>query len=162
MITQNDGPDVLECNVDPYDEPGAGADDVCEGSVDVSIGGDVVDTGTVGTYNVTYDAADVCSNTAVQSVRTVEVVDTTPPDVFAELVPSSPSCDDDSDSGDDCSSDDSSSGPAALVVSYGATDLCDQDVDCTAVIVAECLADDDSDSDSDSDSGQPFVLVVSR
>lgn len=35
--------------------------------------------GSLGTYNVTYDVADAAGNKAVQVVRTIKVVDTTPP-----------------------------------------------------------------------------------
>jgi hypothetical protein len=62
-----------------YNEQGATATDNYDTSVTVTIGGDIVDTNTVGTYTVTYDATDANSNAATQVTRTVNVVDTTAP-----------------------------------------------------------------------------------
>ena len=156
IISLVDGPEVLECNVDPYNEPGAQGDDVCEGSVAVAIGGDVVDPSTVGTYNVTYDAADVCSNPADQAVRTVTVVDTIPPDVAADLIPVAPG-DDDEDSDSDS---DNGLPEGALLVAFGAADVCDGNPICTAVLEIDCHGDDDDD-DSDDDGGviEPIPVV---
>jgi hypothetical protein len=65
-----------------YVEPGATAsDDYCI-TDPVTIGGDVVDTGTPGTYYVTYDVSDCAGNPAVQVTRTVNVVDTTAPTII--------------------------------------------------------------------------------
>ncbi|HET8738017.1 MAG TPA: immunoglobulin-like domain-containing protein, partial [Pricia sp.] len=63
-----------------YIEPGYSAED----NVDGILTGDVIvvnnlDTHTVGSYTVTYDVSDNAGNAAEQQVRTVEVVDTTPP-----------------------------------------------------------------------------------
>lgn len=63
----------LSCGA-PYVEPGATALDACDGGVPVSIGGDTVDTGTVGVYTITYDAFDNEGNAAVQVTRTVNVL----------------------------------------------------------------------------------------
>jgi hypothetical protein len=82
VITLNgDAVMTLECHFDSYVEAGATALDACAGATAVTIGGDVVDTDTVGTYVVTYDAVDACGNHAVQVTRTINVVDTTPPEV---------------------------------------------------------------------------------
>ena len=83
VVTLNGDAEVtLECHFDTYTELGATASDDCDpGPIAVTIGGDVVDTDTVGTYVVTYDAVDDCGNHAAQVTRTVEVVDTTPPEV---------------------------------------------------------------------------------
>ncbi len=66
-----------------YDEPGATANDDRDGNLTSDIVIDSsVDTETVGTYHVTYDVNDSAGNSAVQMVRTVDVVlppDTTPP-----------------------------------------------------------------------------------
>jgi uncharacterized protein YjbI with pentapeptide repeats len=70
---------TLEAGVDTYTEPGANATDAADPSVAVTIGGDAVDTGTVGNYVVTYDAIDVFGNAAAQVTRTVNVVDTIAP-----------------------------------------------------------------------------------
>ncbi len=80
VITLNgDAMVTLECGVDAYTELGATASDACDPSVPVTIGGDVVDPGTPGTYTVTYDATDDEGNPATQATRTVVVQDTLPP-----------------------------------------------------------------------------------
>lgn len=56
-----------------YLEPGASANDSCEGDVPVIVGGDFVDTATEGTYIVTYDAMDSSGNNAPQRTREVVV-----------------------------------------------------------------------------------------
>jgi hypothetical protein len=53
-----------------YTEEGATAADVAD---TVTVGGDTVNTGVVGTYTVTYDATDAAGNHAVQVTRTVTV-----------------------------------------------------------------------------------------
>src|SRR5690606_15116412 len=62
-----------------YTELGATANDGCQAIGGVTIGGDVVDASTVGTYIVTYNITDAQGNTATQVTRTVNVVDTTDP-----------------------------------------------------------------------------------
>lgn len=73
-------PMTVECS-DPYLEPGATAADDCDGDITASIitAGDPVDSGTVGTYIVTYNVTDGAGNAAVEITRTVDVVDTTIP-----------------------------------------------------------------------------------
>ncbi|BCX47850.1 VonWillebr and factor type A domain-containing protein [Haloferula helveola] len=79
VLTLNGAADVtLECGVDSYTELGAGVTDNCDAGVSVVIGGDAV-ADTPGVYVVTYDATDASGNAATQLVRTVTVVDTTPP-----------------------------------------------------------------------------------
>lgn len=56
-----------------YAELGATAFDAHEGTTTVTIGGDIVNTSSAGTYHVTYDAVDLAGNHAVQVVRTVTV-----------------------------------------------------------------------------------------
>lgn len=65
-----------ECHF-PFTDPGAVAIDSCEGVKPVTVTG-TVDPNTVGTYTITYTASDSSSNVG-QSVRTVNVVDTTAP-----------------------------------------------------------------------------------
>ncbi len=71
---------TLEAGIFPYSELGTTVTDDKDASVTVLIGGDTVDAGTVGTYVVTYDATDAAGNMAAQVIRTVNVVDTTPPE----------------------------------------------------------------------------------
>lgn len=74
-ITLNGPSEVtLTAGVDTYTEQGATANDLCDPSVSVVVGGDVVDDSTVGVYVVTYDATDASGNSATQVTRTVNVV----------------------------------------------------------------------------------------
>jgi large repetitive protein len=73
-------PVTLECG-SPYTDAGATALDNCGGDLtgSIVIGSAAVDTGTAGTYVVTYNVSDGAANAAVEITRTVNVVDTTPP-----------------------------------------------------------------------------------
>jgi len=63
-----------------YIDAGATALDDIDGDItDLIITANSVDNTTVGTYNVTYDVTDSSGNPAVQVIRTVNLVDTTPP-----------------------------------------------------------------------------------
>ncbi len=79
------GASTINLNVgDTYNEQGATVTDSFEGDIsgNLVIGGDAVDTNTVGVYVVTYNASDSAGNSAAQVTRTVNVsaiVDTTPP-----------------------------------------------------------------------------------
>ena len=69
---------TVECG-GTYTELGATATDNCAPSPAVTIGGDAVNTAATGVYTVTYNASDGNGNGAVQTARTVTVMDTTPP-----------------------------------------------------------------------------------
>jgi len=58
---------------DSYQELGAAVTDNIDGSDEVTIGGDTVDTLTPATFRITYDAVDMAGNHATQVVRTVIV-----------------------------------------------------------------------------------------
>ena len=81
VISLVGGAVTLECNIDSYSEPGATALDACEGDMSGSVVIDAsnVNAGLPGVYAVTYDVVDAAGNAAAQVVRTVTVVDTTPP-----------------------------------------------------------------------------------
>jgi len=66
---------------DTYADAGAVAQDFEDGDISslVVVGGDIVDTGTVGTYVVTYNVTDSDGNAAVEVTRTVNVVSNEPP-----------------------------------------------------------------------------------
>jgi endo-1,4-beta-xylanase len=70
---------TAECAT-PYLDPGASATDSCEGPVAVSTTS-TVNTSQLGSYAVTYNAADEAGGQAAPVVRTVNVTDTTPPAV---------------------------------------------------------------------------------
>ena len=59
-----------------YADPGATASDDTDGdlSVGIVVGGDTVDTDTIGAYNVTYDVSDAAGNAAATVTRIVRVV----------------------------------------------------------------------------------------
>ncbi len=58
---------------DAYDDLGATATDAVDGNVSATTGGDAVNTNTIGTYTVRYDATDAAGNAATQVTRTVTV-----------------------------------------------------------------------------------------
>ncbi|HLK91410.1 MAG TPA: immunoglobulin-like domain-containing protein, partial [Polyangia bacterium] len=78
VITAN-GPLTMtvECATS-YADPGATANDACQGPVAVSTAS-TVNTSAVGSYAVTYTAADLAGDQATPVVRTVNVTDTTAP-----------------------------------------------------------------------------------
>ena len=59
-----------------YTDPGATASDDTDGdlSAGIVVGGDTVDTDTIGAYNVTYDVSDAAGNAAATVTRIVRVV----------------------------------------------------------------------------------------
>ncbi len=82
VITLNGSANVNLDLGDSYSDAGATATDNVDGDLTSSIvvGGDVVDTNTVGTYVITYNVSDAAGNAAVEVTRTVTVnPDTTPP-----------------------------------------------------------------------------------
>jgi hypothetical protein len=68
---------TVECATS-YTDAGASAVDACDGPDPVSTSSDV-NVGAVGSYAVTYTAADKAGDQAAPVVRTVNVTDTTPP-----------------------------------------------------------------------------------
>ena len=56
-----------------YTEQGATATDNYDTNLTVVVGGDTVDTSTVGTYMVTYNVSDAAGNAAIEVTRTVIV-----------------------------------------------------------------------------------------
>ena len=84
-----DNPQTIQAG-DPYTELGATAIDDVDGDISGSIVIDAtaVVTSALGSYEVTYDVSDAAGNAATQVIRTVDVVDTTPPVI--ELVGANP------------------------------------------------------------------------
>jgi hypothetical protein len=80
VITLNGGNVTLTVG-DSYAEQGATATDDRDGDItaDIVIGGDTVDTGTAGTYTVTYNVSDAAGNAATEVTRTVTVTAAPPP-----------------------------------------------------------------------------------
>jgi len=78
VITANGALDMtVECAT-PFTDPGATAQDACQGPVAVT-SDNTVDAGHVGDYTVTYTAADQAGGQATPVVRSVHVTDTTAP-----------------------------------------------------------------------------------
>lgn len=74
-----DNPFTLEVG-SSYSDPGATASDIHDGDLTSSISsGGSVDTSVLGANTITYDVTDLAGNTAIQAVRTVDVVDTEKP-----------------------------------------------------------------------------------
>ena len=72
-------PMIVECH-SAFSDPGATAHDACEGDSSATPSG-TVDPNTVGTYTITYTATDASGHAAAPVTRTVNVVDTTPPEI---------------------------------------------------------------------------------
>jgi len=78
VITANGPLDTtVECATS-YNDAGASANDMCQGSVTVA-SSSTVDVGHVGDYAVTYNASDAAGSAATPVVRAVHVTDTTAP-----------------------------------------------------------------------------------
>jgi hypothetical protein len=74
------GDNTINVNyADNYNEQGATWADTIDGSGNAVIGGDMVNTNTLGTYIVRYNYADSAGNIAAEVTRTVNVVDITKP-----------------------------------------------------------------------------------
>jgi large repetitive protein len=93
VITLNGANPINLLVGDTYTEPGATATDNVDGAVTVSIGGDVVDPNTEGTYVVTYDAQDAAGNDATQVTRTVNVAAAPVTDVIISATPATQTVD---------------------------------------------------------------------
>ena len=77
---------TLECGIETYTELGATAFDICDGALPNPTPVGTVDESTPGTYEIDYTATDGAglSDTAT---RTVNVVDTTPPEIILAAGP---------------------------------------------------------------------------
>ncbi|MDB4395949.1 DUF5011 domain-containing protein, partial [Akkermansiaceae bacterium] len=79
-ITLNGGDVTIEVG-DPYEEPGATVSDNYDTDLNAEIDSVAVNTSDVGSYSVTYNVTDSNSNDAQEVTRTVNVVDTTLPEI---------------------------------------------------------------------------------
>lgn len=134
---------TLECSVDTFTDPGASSVDACDPEVTVVVGGAAVDPTTIGSYLLTYDAADACGNDATQATRTVDVADTIPPSIERLLA-----------------SRDELWPPnhrmVEVTVSAVATDACDGAPTCAIVAVA---SDEPIDGDGDGHTAPDWLIV---
>ena len=75
VITLNGDAEVNLTQGDAFNDPGATASDNIDGDItgNIVVGGDTVDTNTVGTYIITYNVSDTAGNPATQVTRTVNV-----------------------------------------------------------------------------------------
>lgn len=83
VITLLGGNPVVVYRGTPYSDGGATATDTCDGDQTgaIVVGGDTVDTNTIGEYTLTYDVSDTANNHAVRRTRTVLVTDPPSPTV---------------------------------------------------------------------------------
>ena len=73
-VIKLEGSSLVTITVDEtYTEQGAVCDDDVDADKPATVGGDTVDTSTVGQYTVTYDCTDTAGNVATQVLRTVNV-----------------------------------------------------------------------------------------
>ena len=84
VITLTGLPDITISLGDTYSDQGAVCTDDVDADRAATVGGDIVNTASVGTYVITYDCTDTSNNPAIQVTRTVmvqpgPVIDTTPP-----------------------------------------------------------------------------------
>ncbi len=75
VITLNGDATVTVIVGDTFTDPGAQANDNVDGDLtgSITVGGDTVDTNTIGTYIITYNVSDAAGNAAAQVTRTVNV-----------------------------------------------------------------------------------------
>jgi endo-1,4-beta-xylanase len=136
---------TVECHTS-YTELGADAVDACEGAVAVSISG-AVDVNTVGTYGVEYDAVDLAGGRATPVVRTVQVSDTTPPQLGvlapAPLTPPDHRY---------------VTFPIASLVS-AATDTCDSGVGLGSVVITQATSDEPDNGNGDGNTINDIVIA---
>jgi len=76
VITLNGGATINTIVGSIFTDPGATATDNIDGdiSANIVVGGDAVDTNTLGTYTITYNVSDAAGNAATEATRTVEVI----------------------------------------------------------------------------------------
>ncbi len=89
IITLNGSAAITLTVGDTFTDPGATASDDVDGdiSADIVVGGDTVDTNTVGTYVITYNVSDAAGNTAIEVTRTVVVEEEAPPEPEPDTTP---------------------------------------------------------------------------
>jgi hypothetical protein len=88
LVAPRPGPAQLQCGVDTWTDPGATAIDACAGDLSSSVhAAGIVDPMHLGSYSVTYTAADPSGNVGT-AARSVSVVDTLPPQVTLTASPS--------------------------------------------------------------------------
>ena len=76
-----DNPDEIQCGTGYFDE-GATAVNACGGNISSGfLGVSTVNSSVIGTYYVAYNISDDLSNPAEEVIRTVNVIDTTPPTI---------------------------------------------------------------------------------
>jgi endo-1,4-beta-xylanase len=147
VITAN-GPlaTTVECHTS-YTDQGATAVDACEGPVAVSSSSNV-DVNTVGTYAVVYRAVDSAGGQATPVTRTVQVADTTPPQLGVLTVgPISPP------------DHRYVTFPIASLVS-AASDSCDPGVGLGSVVITRVTSDEPDNNNGDGNTLNDIVIAA--
>jgi endo-1,4-beta-xylanase len=140
---------TVECHTS-YTDLGATAVDACDGMVGVSPSGGV-DVNTVGTYAISYGAADSAGSQATPVVRTVHVADTTPPQMSlidnssSTLVLAPP--------------DHTYRTFATTALVTSATDTCDASVGVGSVVITQVTSDEPDNGNGDGNTINDIVIA---
>jgi len=137
---------TVECHTS-YTDAGATAADACEGSVAVS-SSSTVNVNAVGTYAVTYAAADSAGGQATTVVRTVRVADTTAPQLGVVTVsPLGP--------------------PNHQIVTFtvaslasAASDSCDSGVGIGSVVITKVTSDEPDNGNGDGNTLNDVIIAA--
>jgi endo-1,4-beta-xylanase len=135
---------TVECHTS-FTDPGATAIDACDGPVLVSTSSNV-NVNAVGTYTVTYNSVDSAGGQAVPVSRTVNVVDTTPPQISVVASPTLWP-------------------PNHKYVTFAisdlvtsATDTCDSGVSVAGVVITQATSDEPENAGGSGDTGNDVII----
>jgi hypothetical protein len=137
---------TVECAT-PYTDQGATAVDACDGMVPVSASS-TVNSSVVGSYAVTYTASDSAGGQATPVVRSVQVADTTPPQmsvVAGPLILSPPQ-------------HQYINFPIASLAT-GASDTCDGSVGPGSIVITQVTSDEPDEGDGDGNTINDIVIA---
>ena len=136
---------TVECHTS-YTDQGAIATDACDGSFPATSSGSV-DVNTVGSYAITYTALDSAQSPATPVVRTVQVSDTTPPQLSVlTIAPLSPP------------DHMYRNFPMASLVS-AASDSCDGTVGIGSVVITKVTSDEPDNGNGDGNTINDIVIA---
>lgn len=140
---------TLECGVDDYMELGATVTDTCDPMPTLAIDASAVNTHEPGDYPVVYTAVDASGNAATPVVRTVHVVDTTPPVITVNADPMSLWPPNHKYHTVDLAD-----------LDIEATDACDEDVSGDDVVIASASSDEPENGTGDGNTNDDLVIAA--